>query len=230
MKKQKLREFIRKFIKEMINEASRSTVKKGSEEKYQDKFGRNVTAYTAVSKKGRETPMIAYDDNSQIKTDFDWSSLRGIQDYHYEDKQTDVYVYNDNIIIDYRKENKLYAFPPTLFIRPKKMEGGMNTIESTHTADGGGDPEKGTFSEETTLIIIPKNKWLLIRSKWEDRDSSKTKDFQKIRSRRSSGSGILRGKDKKALFKGGSDKTGYFDLGGTFKQAMAAKRGSQFSG
>ena len=47
-------------------------------------------------------------------------------------------------------------------------------------------------------VVIPKNKWLLIRSKWEDRDSSKTKDFQKIRSRRSSGSGILKGKDKKA--------------------------------
>tara|TARA_Y100000592_G_C5440688_1_gene303224 strand:+ start:758 stop:1450 length:693 start_codon:yes stop_codon:yes gene_type:complete len=230
MKEQRLREFIKKFIKEMVDEASRSTVKVGSEKKYQDKFGRNVTAYTAVSKKGRETPMISYDDNSQIKTDFDWSSLRGIRDYHYEGKQTDVYVYNDNIIIDYRKENKLYAFPPTLFVRPKKGAEGMNTIESTHKADGGGDPEKSNFSEETTLVVIPKNKWLLIRSKWEDRDSSKTKDFQKIRSRRSSGSGILKGKDKKAIFKGGSDKEGYFDLGGTFRKAMAAKRGSQFSG
>jgi len=230
MKEQKLREFIKKFIKEMINEASRSTVKKGSEEKYQDKFGRNVTKMTMVSKKGRETPMLQYDDNNTtVRNDFDWNSLKGIQDYHYEDKPTDVYVYNNVIVVDYRKENKFYSFPPALFNRPKKMEGGMNIVESTHTAEGTGNPEKGSFTEETELIQIPKNKWLLIRSKWENRDSSKTKDFQKIGRVRTRGSAIGKGKDK-ALFKGGSDKEGYFDIGGTLKKAMTSKPGSQFSG
>jgi hypothetical protein len=230
MKKQKLREFIKEFIKEMINEASRSTVKKGSEEKFQDKYGRNVTRMTMVSKKGRETPMLQYDDdNTDIRKDFDWNSLKGIRDYHYEDKPTDVYVYNNIIIIDYRKENKFYAFPPELFTRPKKMEEGMMIVESTNKGEGTGNPEKSTFSEERELIQIPKNQWQLIRSKWENRDSSKTKDFKKIGRIRTKGSAIGKGKNK-AIFKGGSDKEGYFDLGGTFKKAMASKRGSQFSG
>ena len=34
--------------------------------------------------------MIQYDDDSTtIKSDFDWNGLKGIQDYHYEDKPTD---------------------------------------------------------------------------------------------------------------------------------------------
>ena len=231
MKKQKLRKFIKEFITEMVDEASRSTIKKGSEEKFQDKYGRNVTRMTMVSKKGRETPMLQYDDeNTGIRKDFDWNSLRGIRDYHYEDKLTDVYVYNNIIIIDYRIENKFYAFPPELFVRPKKMEEGIMIVESTNKAEGTGDPEKGSFSEEKELISIPKNQWQLIRSKWENRDSSKTKDFQKIRTRRSTGSAIGKGKDKKAYFKGGSDKDGYFDIGGTLKKAAGSKRGSQFSG
>ena len=231
MKEQKLRKYIKESIKKMV-EGSRSTVKKGSEEKYKDKFGRKVTKMTMVSKKGRETPMLQYDGENEdnVISDFDCKSLKGIQDYHYDDKVTDVYIYETSIAITYKKENKTYFFPAVLFTRPKKGEDGMVTVESTHNKDGVEDPEKGTPSEETTIIEIPINCQRLIRAKYENRDTSKTKDLENVRFRqRSRGSGILKNKDK-ALFKGGSDKEGHIDLGGILKKARYAKKGSQFSG
>ena len=188
MKKQQLREFIKKFIKEMINEASRSTVKKGSKLKTKDQFGRNITRYTAVSKKGRETPMIQYDDpdpkkkNDQcILKDFDWGSVK-IEGYHYEeDSKTNVIVYNNALIIQYKKDDSSFKIPIKSLKQPDKTKDEATVIiVSTSKADKISTCEKGVFSRKTCQIYAPSSIKDKLLDKWTNRDTTKTKNCDNV--------------------------------------------------
>ena len=274
MKKQKLREFIKEFIEETMNEyallfeASRSAVKKGFKDikkdkeeeednglkyadqinnittqlnnllkqpvlnkdgigaiKTKDKYGRNITKYTAVSKKGRETPMIQYDDPDPISnedriTKIDWNNI-SIPGYHYEDEETDVYVYDRFIAVSYSKGNKTYIFTPSALQDEEKSPENeeMNVIGFTRTAPSSEwDKEGDTITAiNKGYIEISSEKQKQIHDKWSKRDKNKTLTGKNA-------------KKKKAWFKGGSDKDGYIDMKQIIQKVRGADKKRAFSG
>ena len=230
MKEQKLRKYIKVVINEIFDEASRSGVKKGDDGKRKDgksskigsvktkdKYGRNITKYTAVSKKGRETPMIQYDDpDPEVKKpekdgecilkDFDWSSIK-IKGYHYEEGiKTDVIVYNNALIIQYKKESQSFSIPIKSLQKPDKTEEeGIVVITSTSRSEKIALCDDA-FVKKICHIFTPtsiKNKLL---EKWDSRDTTKTKDCQNVYDKSSQDRFQLdRGKeekDKKGFFRG----------------------------
>jgi len=198
--------------------------KPGSEEKTKDALGRNITKYTAVSKKGRETPMIQYDDPTPISnTDkaikIDWDAVH-IEGYHYDNKETDVYVYDRFIAITYRKGDKTYIFNPAAFKEEDKSKEDeeMNVVNFTRiTNSADWDKEGGDESsvDKGYIEISPQNQ-TLIHNKWSQRNKGKTKTG--------------RSKDDKALFKGGSDKEGYIDMEKVWGAVKGAQKGGAFTG
>jgi len=198
--------------------------KPGSEEKTKDALGRNITKYTAVSKKGRETPMIQYDDPTPISdTDkvikIDWNGVH-IEGYHYDNKETDVYVYDRFIAITYRKGDKTYIFNPAAFKEEDKSKENeeMNVVNFTRITNSAEWDKKGGDESSVNkgyIEISPQNQ-TLIHNKWSQRDKGKTK--------------IGRSKKSKALFKGGSDGEGYIDMEKVWGAVRGAKKGGAFTG
>ena len=205
--------------------------KPGSEEKTKDALGRNITKYTAVSKKGRETPMIQYDDPTPISdTDkvikIDWNGVH-IEGYHYDNKETDVYVYDRFIAITDRKGNKTYIFNSVAFKDEDKSKENeeMNVVNFTRTINSAEWDKEG--GDESTVnkgyIEIPPQKQTDIHDKWSHRNKEKT-------STKRGGKGNGKGKDGKALFKGGSDKDGYIDMEKVWGAVKGAQKGGAFTG
>ena len=203
MKQQKLRKYIKVIINEIFDEASRSAVKKGDDAKRKDgksskigaiktkdKYGRNITKYTAVSKKGRETPMIQYDDpdpdpevkkdDECILKDFDWSSIK-IKGYHYEEGiKTDVIVYNNALIIQYKKESQSFSIPIKSLQKPDKTEEeGIVVITSTSRSEKIATCDDA-FVKKICQIFTPTNIKIKLLEKWDSRDTTKTKDCSNV--------------------------------------------------
>ena len=199
--------------------------KPGSEEKTKDALGRNITKYTAVSKKGRETPMIQYDDPDPISnedriTKIDWNNI-SIPGYHYEDEETDVYVYDRFIAVSYSKGNKTYIFTPSALQDEEKSPENeeMNVIGFTRTAPSSEwDKEGDTITAiNKGYIEISSEKQKQIHDKWSKRDKNKTLTGKNA-------------KKKKAWFKGGSDKDGYIDMKQIIQKVRGADKKRAFSG
>jgi len=227
MKQQKLRKYIKVVINEIFDEASRSAIKKGDADKRKDgksskidsiktkdKFGRNITKYTAVSKKGRETDMIQYDDpdpevkkdDECILKDFDWSSIK-IKGYHYEEGiKTDVIVYNNALIVQYKKENTSYSIPIKSIQKPDKTEEDDQVVITSTSRSEKIATCGDTFIKKTCHIYSPLSIKVKLLEKWDNRDTTKTKDcdnvYDKSDQERFRIDKAKKDKEKKSIFKG----------------------------